>query len=322
MFGRNAPPQLADAPQSLDDARAKLLLRVYGAEQSGVDQLQAAVTGTTEGLSALRQISPEVSVGAVVDLSEGYMKVSPQTLQSWGCALGDVIQACCDRTREQEFTASRLGEATILIQDEVHASAIWVMPQMASSLPIKGSPLAWAIGRGTSLITGCDDPQGMMIAAATIQEFLQRGERIESVTPHRLTDIGWEPAGWASTPDHTDQLVQRLHKSQIYNRQTEPLRGLLASRGQQVGVNEYTVVRKPDGHPWAIANWAQDAPAAIPVVDEVVLVRSDGASVGVAWAALFDRAQELLEPVTDLPTRYLTKGFPTDEMVMAALGRG
>lgn len=321
MFGRNEPPKLADAPQSLDEARSRLLLRVYGAEHSGVDRLEATVAGVEDSLSALKQVTPELSVGAVVDVTEGYLKVSPAMLQSWNCTLDDLIQVGAGRADGHEFSASRLDDGTILIQDELYAGAVWVMPQLASGLPVDGAPLAWALGRGLTLVTGSDQPNGMMIAAATIQELLQTGERVESVTPHRLTDLGWEPVGWSSTPDHTDELVQRLHKSQVYARQSEPLRALLAARGTDVSVSEYAVVRKPDGHPWSVANWTQDTLVAIPVVDEVVLVRLDGASVGIGWTDLLDQAQELVEPIADLPARYLTKGFPSDDMVMAALGR-
>lgn len=243
-------------------------------------------------------------------------------LRSWGCSLQDVIQAGTDRVRGHEFGASRLDEGTILMRDEVYAGAVWVLPQLAPSLPVAGAPIAWALGRGLTLVTGADDPKGMMIAAATIQELLQDGERVESVTPHRLTDLGWEPISWAPTPEHTDQLVQRLHKSQVYGRQSGPLRALLGSRGEPVGISEYVVVRKPDRQPWSVANWTEDSPTALPVVDEVVLVRLDGASVGIPWTDLFDQAQDLLEPVSELPARYLTKAFPTDDMVMVALGRG
>lgn len=321
MFGQNKPPELADPPRSLDEARSRLLLRVYGAEQSGVDQLEATLTGVADSLPALERITPDLSVGAVVDVSEGYLKVSPDMLRSWGCTLQDLIQASSDRTRDHEFSGSRLGDGTMLVQDDLYAGAVWVLPQLASSLPVAGVPIAWALGRGRTLVTGSDDPKGMMIAAATIQELLQGGERVESVTPHRLTDLGWEPIGWAPTPEHTGELVQRLHKSQVYDRQSEPLGALLRSRGRDVRISEYAVVRKPDGHPWSVANWTQESPTVLPVVDEIILVRLDGASVGVPWADLFDQAHDLLEPVSELPARYLTNAFPSDDMVLAALGR-
>ncbi|QGN34624.1 hypothetical protein [Microlunatus sp. Gsoil 973] len=321
MFGKNKPPTLADVPASLDEARSRLLLRVYGAEHAAVDQLEAELKGVVEGLPAVQRITPDLSVGAVVDLPEGYLKVSPSTIQAWGCTLEDVIRAGMDRAQGHEFGASRLDDKTILVRDEVYAGAVWVLPELASSLPITGAPIAWALGRGLTLVTGSDDPNGMMVAAATIQELLQDGERVESVTPHRLTQLGWEPIGWAPTPEHTDELVTRLHKAQVYGRQAEPLRARLGSHGQAAGVSEYTVVRKPDGQPWSITNWTQQSPAALPVVDEIILVRLDGATVGIRWADLVDQAQALLEPVAELPARYLTQGFPSDDMVMAALGR-
>lgn len=319
MSGSNSVPELRDLPRSLDEARPRLLLRVYGAEQSDVDRLEATVAGAAEGLSALKQVTPELLLGAVVDVAEGYAKVSPATLQSWNCSLEDVIRAGSERAPGHEFTVSRLGDATMLIEDDIYAGAIWVMPQLATSLPLQGAPVAWALGGGITLVTGSDDPNGMTIAATTIQELLQGGVRVESVTPHRLTDLGWEPVAWARTPDGTDELVQRLHKSQVYSRQAEFLTAQLKGRGQDIAVAEYAVVRTEDGQLKSIATWAQDTIAAIPVVDEVVLVRLDGATAGVGWASLFDQAQELLEPMSGLPIRYVTRGFPTDEMVMAAV---
>jgi hypothetical protein len=304
----------------LDEARSRLLLRVHGAEHAGVDRLEAELNGVTEGLPAMQRITPDLSVGAVVDLPEGYLKVSPSTIEAWGCTLEDVIRAGADRAQGHEFSATRLDDRTILVRDEVYAGAVWVLPELASSLPVAGAPIAWALGRGLTLVTGSDDANGMMVAAATIQELLQNGERVESVTPHRLTRLGWEPIAWAPTPEHTNELVTRLHKAQVYGRQAEPLRTRLAARGG-AGVGEYTVVRKPDGLPWSVATWTEQSPAALPVVDEIILVRLDGASVGIPWADLVDRAQDLLEPVADLPARYLTTGFPSDDMVRAALGR-
>lgn len=315
------PPLPADAPRSFAEARPRLLLRPYGEEQYGVDRLEATIAGAEDGLPESRRITPELSVAAVVDLPQMYAKVSPDTLQSWDCTFDDLVAAVIARTRGYDFEASKVGEATFFIEDDIYAGAVWVMPQMAASLPIKGAPVAWALGRGRTLVTGEDDPGGAGIAATTIQNILQSGERVESVTPHRLGGDGWEPVGWPPLAGFLVDMVQRLHKSQVYSRQTEPLRTLLNTGPEHVNINQYTLVTQSDGRPWALANWGEPVTAAIPVVDEVVLVRTDGATVGVPWAAIFEQAEDLLEPITGLPARFLTKGFPTDDMVMAALGR-
>lgn len=309
---------LPELPASFEDARPRLRARVYGAEQFGIDQLAAANAGAADAVSAVQRLSPDLWLGAVMALDAGDVKVSEPTLRSWGVTLEQVIRACRDAVGDHELSAERLGDASFLINDDVDAASVWSIPERAKALPLQGNPIAWAIAGNVTLVSGDADPQSMTIAARVIRRALDAG-LVTSVTPHRLTDDRWAPIAWGAAADGDQLLVPRLHKAQLYQRQADWLQAWFGTRGEDVFVAEYAVWGTEGSPPMSVTTWTEGATIAIPETDAVSLVRpSDGSTRLLPWAALMEQAAGLLEPLGGVPARYVTRGFPTDQMVRAA----
>jgi len=313
--------ELSSLPGSWDEAASAIGLRAYGTGPVGVDRLELAVGGNSEAGPALLEPAHDIRVGAVVSVPEGHARVSEHLMQSWGVGFDHVANAAFQRLNDREVDIQRIGQGTFLINDPDFAGAVWLRPSMIEQLPTVGKPLAWAVTQQRLLVTGTDDPEGMTIAAATIQELQGRGERIESVTAHQTADLGWAPVQWPATPDFTSDRIQRLYRASLYQRQAPVLTEYFRQHHQEVFVPEYVPLAKADGQPWSMCNWTEGVRAALPVADEVVLVRSDGATLGLGWNALYrNAAGALLEPAGTQPERFITNGFPDDGLIDRALG--
>lgn len=311
--------ELSSLPGSWAQAAGAIGLRAYGTGPVGVDQLELAVGGNSEAHPVLLEPAPDIRVGAVVSVPEGEARVSEHLLESWGVGFDQISNAAFQRLNDREVNIQRIGQGSFLINDPDFAGAVWLRPALVEQLPTVGDPLVWAVSQQRLLVTGADDSEGMTIAAATIQELQGSGERIESVTGHRTAELGWAAVAWQPTPDFTSERIQRLYHAGLYQRQAPALAEYFRRQGHDVYVPEYIPVAKADGQPWSMCNWTEGVPAALPVVDEVVLVRSDGATLGLGWDALYRQASSLLEPAGTQPERFLTNGFPDDEVVDKAL---
>jgi hypothetical protein len=308
-------------PATFEVARPHLVPRVYGTSQLSIDFLQLSNVGAESGFPATRPVAGDVVVGVSVAVAEGFVQVSQSTLDGWGVELADALAAAVENSLDRDLAMSQIGTGTFLIRDPEFAAALWERPSLSASLPINGPPVVVAATREVSLVTGADDPQGLLVLAATLEQIMLAGDRVESVTPMTLAKTGWTPVAWAgdAVANGTANMVQHLHSSSLYARQRTPLTDYYRAHGSEMYVVEYQLVKDPQGAALAIAAWTEGVSAALPAVDDLVLIGDGRDVVGVPWAKALEHFSSHLTPLGTTPQRYYARSFPSPDEVQAAL---
>ncbi|WP_194638751.1 hypothetical protein [Agreia pratensis] len=312
---------LSSVPGSFGEARSWLLPRVYGAAHASIEYLELVNYKAESGYPALQPVTRDLQLGVSVELESGYAKVSAATLSQWGVTLEQALDGAVENSLDRELDLALLAEGTFLINDEKYA-AVWRRPVLAESLPIAGAPIVLAATASVTVVCGEDSPDGLLVMAATLEQVLRSGERVESITPQRWDGNSWTAVEWPVevVRNGTAGVISRLFAAGLYSRQRPALGGVYKGQGHDVYVADYQLVKNPEGQMLSIASWTEGAWIALPIVDEIVLVKPGGETVGVAW----DRAQavfgSLLKPATTNPERYVTQGFPSQDQVRQALG--
>lgn len=310
-------------PKNFDSARALLVPRVVGTSQRAVDHLVLLNQGAEGGLQAVRPVNGTLSIGAALSLTDGFAHVSRSNLDEWGVSLNVVVAAAVENSLGRDLEISRIGEGTFLIRDSDFAASVWEKPALAA-LPVKGAPVVVAATRAITLIAGSEDAGSLLVLAATLEQILASGDRVESVTPFTHNGTSWEAVTWsgAAVTNGTVDTVQRMFAASVYSRQRMALTEYYEAQGTALNIAEYQVFTNHEGQPRAITTWTEGVPTALPAVDEVLLVGDGGEVVGIPWIVAVERFGEHLVSLKTIPERYFARSFPSADEIRAAKNLG
>ncbi|GAB2623659.1 hypothetical protein GCM10027067_39920 [Pseudactinotalea suaedae] len=311
-------------PETFDEAKPLLRVRPVGLVPLADRRRMGEVHGDPGAADAVSAAVADYHVGAVLDLPSADVPVSESVAARWGVPIGEILLAASDNVRNE---AVRLFEHDGAIVNEGRAAAALTLLGGPRYLPPGDMP-EMQRGRGLTPVivipddTNCligfaEDPSSIVAIARVAEEVLSSTRRPVSITPLVADDDRWVPYTWpAEAAPAVGQLSRRWDLIR-YERTRDVLTEWLEHRGEQLLVAKVMVGARPeDGRYRSMASWVDGMVNLIPYVDEVVLVRADGATTALPLTALLER--RLLEPYEGVYPEYMIgTRFPT-ELIQAS----
>lgn len=286
-------------PATLEDARPRLQLRLYGRVFHAVRAAELEAQGAAEAVPGTLSIAGDVLISAAVDVGEGVVPVTLQQASDWGVELRAVVDAALENGLGRETTgvdARRPG--TYVVTDEQLGASLAVRPSMLSAFAVKGDPVLLAPGRGVVIVTGSDDLEGLQAAATVADELAGSPEGLATAVPLVLRSSWWEVFDWPAEPALRG-VVARLSRrfaAAAYGYQAT----LLGESGAYPASAQ--LFQAPDGHVVLVASWTQGQETLLPVVDDVIVVSEDGGARRTPFAQVV--AAPGVTPTGLTPERY------------------
>lgn len=301
-------PTVFDFPGSYEAARGRILLRPFGATPAAVRYLELSVGDRAEAFPAVVSASSEISVAPVVTVEAGTAWLTDATLAGWGLDAQRVVGDALSGAGALPIDIRPLGEGAFLVHGEAFSGAVWASAPLVSGLDVPGDPVIWNAGPALTVVTGHESSRGFQAALGVLTEQLNSGVELETLAPHRLAGTGWTPIPWPSTtPAASLDEAERLFARHWYERQRVPLRTFYQQQGVDMNVPEYRVMRSPEGRVVSASAYVAGVSNAIPAVDTVLEVQSDGSARQLTWDDLRAQAQPPLQELNMRPPRWLVR---------------
>jgi hypothetical protein len=279
------------------------------------------LAGGGKAAFAYEMVAAPVLAGAAVDFGDVFALVTEEMRRRWGVSMAQILAAA------RENLAARSVEGLSAVSAGVYrgefgdgnASARLLLDETLRRLDVKGDPVALVPNRDALIVTGADDDEGLARAAALARDALGRGEPL-SGTPLRLRSGAWEefspPSG--SAANEAFRLLRLTASGMDYARQAEALK---QREGDEVFIASFQIFQSPHDGQWrSVSVWTEGVVTLLPRTDAVILVSpgfaNDPRRTGPwDWAALEAAVGDRLQRRDRQPVRFLTKGFPTEQMI-------
>jgi uncharacterized protein YtpQ (UPF0354 family) len=317
------PPRV---PKNFAEARHRLLPAIRSRCYYPFSALAAEANGMRgPHLQPLRTIARSAVVSLVLDYPNSMRIVDPEMLSSWGVSADDALDVAVASLR------ARTEPGLDRISDGLWASA-WndtydatrlLLPDVVTSVPVRGRHVAFIPHRGLLLVTGDEDAAALARAAAIIGDSFDEAQVISAVP------LVFDGTSWSELflpPSHPAASALRLVELQMiaseYAEQKALLEAVAERRGDDRFVATFNATRNRDtGVLSSYTTWSQDLPQLLPKADRIGFVRSRGGHPESAGFAEWDDVVRVMgwanKPTNDYPLRYDIQGFPTDEQLSA-----
>jgi hypothetical protein len=266
-------------------------------------------------------VNAELSVHLAFELPTSVSEIGSDRIDAWDTSFASLYEHAKSNLRARShniFEEAAPGVFVCAAHDGFDASRL-LLPELFSSLPLKGLPVAIAPTHDLLFVTGDQDEQGLTQIAEWSEESLSE-PRSHSAVAFRLDKQVWK--AWLPAAPHAARPKLKLLAIQTlasaYARQKDLLDALFESNGLNVMVPTMRAFRMQGGEVHTACAWTDGVEALLPKTDRVDFVRTgtDGtAATGKVWSTSFELAQKtvgaLMVPTGDLPERYRVKSFPS-----------
>jgi uncharacterized protein YtpQ (UPF0354 family) len=266
--------------------------------------------------SPVMAIGSDLAVALVADSPRTTMFVKEEHLGALGLSQEDALKAALDNLRrhsEPKFTAMGPGVFASGWEDYYDSSRL-LLPEVLAGLGVKGDPVAMVPARGTLMVTGADDRQGLITMTAAAAEIWAESEAPLSAQPLRLHNGTWQDFP-VDGPDFTTlREALRDQRAHEYAEQAEALGQLCQARGEDIFVATFGVMRpKVDDAAERVswATWSVDVDTLLPLTD-VIGLKTETDVVLVSWSKALPIVGRYLQPTEHYPPRFRVNAFPND----------
>jgi hypothetical protein len=169
-------------PDSIDEARANLLLRVRDREWYETMRLQFADARDGKGPAfTCEQLNDDLILEIVYDWPTAVSSTNPEQLDGWGISLEEAVRTA--RANLREWTPGTFSplEAGVFVSawHDTYDSSRLVLTELIARLDVGGDPVAVLPQRDHLFVTGAGDERGLGRIAELARPFLDE--------PHHLT---------------------------------------------------------------------------------------------------------------------------------------
>jgi len=316
-------------PESFEDVHPDLLPALRARGYFEVTRLQLQAEGHDAAEGPYRPLAEHLAVGLAYDLPGAILQLGQHHLDVWKVSFDDALKAACENMRgmsKQPFAQKAPGVWMSPYCDNHDASRL-VLTDMVRQCEVRGDWVALVPNRDIVLITGSDDPAGLLAIATASQDALDQPRFLSGVAV-RLVGDDWVP--FLPPADHPAYARLRLlHAHTIgrdYANQTEALKALYDKKDEDIFVASWTLMRKHDSEEVvSYTVWSDGVEALLPEADTVYFFRVKGEEEGeivanASWQRVREVVGHLMQPQGLYPERYRVTSFPNAEQ-LAVLGR-
>ncbi len=274
---------------------------------------------------ATRPLGDDYQLALALDGEQSLAYVTAHQLERWKVPFERALEYGLDNLTAASAALERVAPGVFVSswQDNYDCSRL-LQPQLFRGLALRGRPVVAIPHRDCLIVTGEDDPRGLV-------ELARRAAREDAhPRPIGLVPLVLGEDGWSTfLPDGEDagavairNLVRR-GRAQHYGEQ----RALLEDKGLGPKVASCEVMRQQDAPELVtVCAWTEGEPNLLPKTDLVSLRspswRSTLDALGpFPWSWIAEQAGEALTRTEHRPERWLTRGFPSDAAIRALLRR-
>lgn len=273
--------------------------RLYGASELGV----LSITAPGDAHPRVEYVGGELFVG--LDAADGTAVTQGQA-EGWSRPFLDVVVSAVAEAGELPEPVA----GTIIVSDEVLASAALIDRARAAALPLQGAPVVFALSRTQLVIIGADDEAAATRVLDLAEELYDGGGPLVSAHPIVLADGAWAPFRWRERFPSLEmrfERVLRLFSVRAYEAQS------VALKRPDVHLADPKIQVLETGVTTTFAAWPKGTATLLPVVDNVIIADSadDGTKLSVTTMNEFlDAAGDAIIRTGLSPLRYFVPGEP------------
>lgn len=311
---------MKELPEDFEDAKPDLLPAIRSRAMFEFTRLQAEIRGQEHYETPFVPIGEDLMGCVVHDLREAMRFISNETLGKWGITFYEAMEAARHNLTERSTNYASIGDKvySVMAGDHYDSSRI-LHVDFIRNLKVQGDHIAIVPNRGTLLIAGSDDAEGLAILAELAEKALQEPRPMSGI-PMRLTaDDEW--VRWMPEPGHP--MEQKFHRleSDTFAGEYADQKGLLDElhKKKQRDIFVATVLavqNKTTGNTTTCCVWSP-VESLLPKTQKIAFVTDNGPVA----AGTFERVQsvvgDLMVPTDMYPPRYHVKGFPNEEQLRA-----
>ncbi|SDH43008.1 hypothetical protein [Agrococcus jejuensis] len=300
-------PMPSGLPATLEAARPLLVGRAFTGVGHALRVRELRLQGVEGYLEAAAVVVDDLYVGAVLDLPTSDVPVSSELRTRWGVVASEVVAAAT--SAEHPPALSQVG-AVVVVQGAAPVAAVLHRAALVERVLGSRAPLVVAPAVDTMVVAPADDPQAVLAAAQIADRVLAGTQHPLSAAPLVRSGEGWAIGAWPQAA----QAAGRALRARLTVLEHARLRQLLQAHydrtDESAVIAEAVLVPAADGGAATRARFVEGQRTVLPRVDEVELVRADGGTRLVSFAALA-AVQGLLTPLegTAPPLVYPT-AFP------------
>ncbi len=324
----STPEKSADL--DLEQVRERLLPVIRSANAMNADLLQMSMaSGHPKAPPPHRPFAGFFMIYLVIDSDMAMASVNDSALERWGLTFDEALTIATRNLATLDarpLIAVRPGLFRSPWLDAYDTSRI-LMDRRIDALDFRGDPVALLPNRECLLLADAADDGALarMVELGT-QEF--KAPRFLSAVPLIRQGGTWQPYASTSTAPGAQALTRlgRDARMREYQDQLTHLEALHALGGGNPPFVAPVKLTTRFGREQTWTSWTRDAPTLLPEADLVGFVDLDRPEAertrGIyRWEDVERECAELLKPLGMAPERWLTTGFPGDE-VLERMKRG
>jgi hypothetical protein len=329
---RYAAGRLFEVPRTFAEVRDRLVPILRHRLRHVVRQLRSRLGELPESQGEPMLYPPlaeHLTVGLAIDMPDTIVEVTGGLLGGWGVSADEAMNLARDNLRRMSAGGPRPLAPGVWSSPwyDNHDVSRLVLEDLVRDCEVKGDYVAMVPERHTLLVTGSDDPAGLLVMLRFAEEALrQLGSRPISNIPVRLRHGAWAP--YAPDTEHADhpelkgyQRLRLKERAEDYHEQTELLRRLYEKAGEQVIVSYCgRADHEKTGAAFTFCTWSEYVPNLLPRADYVtfggIKPGGEGELIQVAfadWERVLSVVGGLMQKTDHWPERFRVDSFPTAE---------
>jgi hypothetical protein len=252
----------------------------------------------------------------VYDQPDSMRSLGEDDLQNWGISYYEALEIARENLEGVGTSYGKIGDGLYaFLGDNYHSSRL-LLPNLISTLTVKGEPVALVPNRDTLLVTGTDDEVGLatMLAIA--------GKAMEEPRPMSMVPVRFDGHEWVDwLPDPRTPMYSQFKRAEL-----EFMHGLYADQAplleqlnSQNGVDEFVATfgaleNKESDEIFSYATWSKGVRTSLPVTDRIAFYDPERDKTGMApWKNAVAVVGKLMTQTNDFPARFRVSEFPSDE---------
>ena len=307
-------------PRNFDESKTRLMPVIRSGAYCAIQNAEArfAAPGSkdaeAEHCAMGNLLQSDATVFLCLDLPLGIMSVSEQDIAQWGVDRSDLYKIALENLKQKSTNHSFIKIAPGVFKatfNDCYDSSRILLPEVFKGLKVNGDPVVMIPCRDTLLVAGANDQRGLTTMMKIAAKQIDDGNYTITAYAYRYRNGQPEAYFGQTLPPSLRRLMFNL-VGEAYQRQGEILRKHMPN----VFIGSLLVKHQDDGSIFMMAAWAPHNDSALCEAHYINLVNeADRAFLLVPWAVAEKHFGELLTPMNLLPRRYLTKGYPSVEVM-------
>ena len=261
----------------------------------------------------------DLDIVLMYDLGPSLFGVTADAAAPWGQTLDDIFAraqgnlSALDRPSWQDVG----GGVLQLVSDVSFEESFVLVPDVWTSLEVKGSPVVAVPNRGVLLVTGADDPAAVLRLVDEAQRSMQQRPWPLSATLLQRFGNDWQPFQPDSRTASAARTFELVSLAITHAEQKQALEKHFERQNVDVFVAAFDLLQGESGtdgiQSWC--SWAEGVESLLPMTDVVILGRRDEniPAVVVPWRDVARLCSRHMQATDDDPPRFRVNSFPVEE---------